>query len=262
MELEVAMKHLLLFILPCILTACAAIAPAPTTEQTPAPISTGKIVALTKAVIMTGEAETETEVSPKNNATVMAILATKFAGGTEAAETMTALPTLTLTPAIPSDSSLCHPIDLKASYRSGPLGAMMGMFSISVGFRNINNSPCYFQTWPQVILLDGQGKPLDVDYGYFDPSGVDAVVAATEQARESATAKVGLWPGWEAWINLNWGNWCERPLIGGVIIRLTLINDIGTIHVPTDIRSGGVCNAPGYRSYINISKVGITPPSK
>ena len=243
------------------LAACGSVATSvgsPQTGQTPSPMSTEKIFALTKFGMLTGEAETETEVSPKNSATVASIISTKYAGGTEMAETITAMPTLTLTPAIPSGSPYCRQIDLNTSINSGP--SMGGTFSIDAGFTNISNAPCYLQTWSQVILLDGQGKPLDVDYSYFDTSGVNATVAATEQARDSATAKIGLWPGWTAWISLIWGNWCKGPIQGKVVFRLTLINDLGTINIPTDIQAGGICNAPNYRSSIGISNLSVSSP--
>lgn len=242
-----------------LLVGCTSIATRPTTEHTP--ITTEKAFALTKAFGITAEAETETEVSPKNGATVTAIVAAKFAGATEMAATIAAIPTLTVTPAIPMDSPLCRPIDLNTSVQSGPLGAMAGAFSIGVGFTNISNTPCYMQAWPQVILVDKQGNPLDVDYGYFAGSA-DASVAATEQARDSKTVQVGLWPNWTARLSLVWSNWCGAPVSGGVLIRLTLPNHLGTINIPTDISAGGTCNASSYRSYIGISQLDVAPPPK
>lgn len=239
-----------------LLVGCASIATHPTTEHKP--ISTEKAFALTKAFGITAEAETETEVSPKSGATVTAIVATKFAGATEMAATMAAIPTLTATPAIPTDSPPCAPVSLKTSFGSN--GAT-GNILLGASFTNISPSPCFMQAWPSVILADRQGNPLDVDYGYFD-FGTDASGAATEQARDSATARVGLWPGWTAWISLMWGNWCEKPVTGGVLIRLTLPNHLGTINISTDISAGGTCNASSYRSYVGISNLNVAPPPK
>jgi hypothetical protein len=246
-------------LLAIILVGCASIATHPTAEHIP--ITTEKAFALTKAFGITAEAQTQMEASPKNGATVTSIVATKFALDTDVAEAMTIMPTLTPTLAIPMDSPLCRPIDLNTSVQSGPLGAMAGAFSIGVGFTNISSGPCYLKTWPQIVLFDGQGKPLDLDYGYFDTSGVDANVAATEQARDSETAKVGLWPNWVARLSLVWSNWCGAPVSGGVVIRLTLPNQFG-ISIPTGISAGGTCNDSSYRSYVGISNLNVAPPAK
>jgi len=77
---------------------------APRTDQTPSPISTEQIFALTKMSGLTSEAQTATAVSPKNNATLDAIMATKYAGATQMAETITAAPSET--PASPASKYL------------------------------------------------------------------------------------------------------------------------------------------------------------
>lgn len=253
------MKYILISALLCVfLAACgSAIRRSPVNdqnEQMPGIIATEKIVALTKIPQMTGEAETQTEISPKNGETVTAIVATKFALGTEAAETITAMPSHTPMPEIPVDSPLCRSTDLLAYYEAGPLGAMMGMFSIGVIFRDVSNAPCYMQAWPQIVLVDRQGKPIDVDYNYFDPSG-DANSAATKQAGDYLTAKLGLWPNQEASVSLLWGNWCGLSISDGVVIRIALLNNSGVINLPTYINMGGTCNAPSYRSEVSISKL-------
>jgi len=255
------MRRFRLLIVPCILTACVSTAPTPA-RQTPTlewKDSTETAVIPPKILMMTAEAETETMSAPANSATITAIMPTKYAGGTEMAATMTAQPTETPVPTIPPDSPFCRPVDLKTSFASN--GAT-GNILLGAGLTNISGIPCYLQAWPQVLLVDQQGKPLDVDYGYFDMGTSDATSAATEQAQESATAKVGLWPGWTVWLNLIWQNWCGAPVSGGVVIHLTLINDAGTINVPTDVQAGGACNAPGFRSYIGISKFGLAMPPR
>jgi hypothetical protein len=247
------MKRFLFFILPCILATCAA-PPVPVTKT---PIESA--FERTKLFALTAEAETVTSGYPANDATITAIMATKSAGGTAMAETMTAQPTPSLTPTIPPDSPSCRPVDLKTSFASnGATGSIL----LGAGLINISRAPCYLQAWPKVLLVDRQGKPLDVDYNYFDISAGDAASAATEQAQESTTAKIGLWPDWEAWISLVWGNWCGAPVSGGVVIHLTLSNNAGVVDIPTDINAGGACNAPGYRSSVGISKMksAIPPP--
>jgi hypothetical protein len=114
------------------------------------------------------------------------------------------------------------------------------------------------QTWPQVRLVDQQGKALDVEYGFFDIGPGTTEAAATERAQEYATAKVGLWPGWSVWENLIWQNWCAAPVSGGIVIRLTF-NNSGVINIPTDIQAGGPCNAKGQRSYVGIAKLVLMP---
>jgi hypothetical protein len=244
-------KGILFFILPCILAACAA-PPVPATK-----VPTEAAFERTKLFALTAEVETVTSGYPANDATITAIMATKYAGGTEMAATMTAQPTETPVPTIPPDSPFCRPTDLKTSFASN--GAT-GNILLGAGLTNISGTPCYLQAWPQVLLLDQQRKPLDVDYGYFDMGAGDAASAATEQAQESVTAKVGLWPGWTVWLSLIWQNWCGAPVSGGAVIRLTLISNAGAIDIPTDVQTGGACNAPGYRSYVGISKLGPAIP--
>ncbi len=229
------MRRFLPFILPCILAACAATA-------TPNP----------KLIALTAEAEAQTNGYPANDATVTAIIATKSAGGTAMAATMTAQPTGTPIPTIPPDSRPCRPTDLKsASASNGATGHIL----LGAQFTNISNAPCYLQTWPQVILVDAAGRPFDVDYHYFDITSATPNAAATEQAQYSAAARTGLWPGWTAGFNLIWDNWCQSAIPGGAVIRLTLA-DGNTINVPTDVQSGGRCDAPGGRSTVGISPFG------
>ena len=252
------MKRFLFFILPCILAACAA-SPVPVTK-----VPTESAFERTKLFAWTAEAETVTSGYPANNATITAILATKYAGGTEMAETMipmrrtmTAIPTPSSIPTISPDSPPCQPADLTIGFSAGP-SATGGLFFFSARLTNASDTPCYLQAWPQVLLVDRQDRPLDVDYNYFDVSAGDNAVAATEQIQESATARIGLWPGWSTWLNLNWANWCGSPISGGVVIRLTLIDNTGVINIPTDVQA--FCVAPGFRSDVGISKLSLVIP--
>jgi hypothetical protein len=244
------MKRFLFLILPCILGACAASPVSATKTPTESAFEQTKLFAIT------AEAETVLSGYPANDATITAIMANKYAGGTAMAATMTAQPTEMPIPTIPPDSPICRPADLKTSFGSN---AATQSILLGAGLTNISNTPCYLQAWPQVVLVDQQGKSLDLDYGYFNVGAGDAVAAATEQARESTTAKVGLWPGWSTWLNLVWQNWCGAPFSGGVVIRLTLIDNTGVINIPTDIQAG-ICNALGYRSSVGISKLGSAIP--
>ena len=214
-------------------------------------------LAATKLFQLTAEAETITAGYPKNDATITAILASKYALGTAMAATMTAQPSETPIPTIPPDSPLCHPADLKSSFSSN---AATQQILLGAGLTNTSHTPCFLQAWPQVVLVDRQGQAVDVDYHYFEMGPADASAAATEQARDSTTAKVGVWPGWTAWLNLAWSNWCGAPISGGVELRLTLMGNVGVITILTDIASGGPCNAKGYRSSVGIAKLGPALP--
>jgi hypothetical protein len=253
------MKHFLFFILPCILVACGLASPGtvavPTVvngqEYTQAPGFPA-----TKLFQLTAEAETVTAGYPKNDATITAIMENKYAGGTAMAETMTAQPSETPIPTVPAEAPFCKSTDLKSSFSSN---AATQTILLSGGLTNISASPCFLQVWPQVLLVDQQGRPLDVDYGYFDMGPGTAGSAATQRAQEYTTAKVGLWPGWSIWANLFWQNWCGKSITGGVVIRLTFNNNTGVINIPTDIGDGGACNAPGSRSYVGIAKLVLVP---
>ena len=248
------MRRLLLLIVPCILAACGPASPGPVADPTAV---NGQMYtqapgfSATKLFQLTVEVETRTAGYPKNDATITAIMASKYGMGTAMAETMTAMPTETPIPTIPPDSPFCRPADLKTSFQS--MGATQSIL-LGAGLKNISNGPCFLQAWPQVLLVDQRGKPLDVDYNYFEMGPGDASSAATEQARDAATARVSLWPGWTAWLNLIWMNWCGAPIPGGAVIRLKLWENNGTMTIPTDLQTGGTCNAPGYRSSVSVSK--------
>ena len=82
---KVRMRRILYTILPFLRVACS-LAPGRATTPTESDFEQ------TKFFPMTREAETVTAGYPKNDATITAIMATKYTGGTEAAATMTAIP--------------------------------------------------------------------------------------------------------------------------------------------------------------------------
>jgi hypothetical protein len=249
------MKRLLVFILPCILAACGSASPLKTVDPTAVKSQEATQVPgfqATKLFQLTAQAETVTAGYPKNDATLTAILATKSAGGTRAAGTMTAQPSETPLPTLPADTPFCRSTELKA--RFGSNGATQQIL-LSAGLTNIGAGPCFLLVWPQIRLTDGQGQLLDVDYGYFDFRIGTSGAAATQRAQDYATAKVGLWPGWSVWANLIWQNWCAAAVPGGAVIQLNFSNATGIIKIPTDIQAGGTCNAPGQRSYVGIAKL-------
>jgi hypothetical protein len=239
------MQRFLLLILPWFLAACA------TSPFAPTQVPTESGFARTKLFAITAEAETQKAGRPANDATVTAIMGSKYSLGTAMARTMTAAPTDTFTPTFPVPSRLCGSADLKTVSRS--MGAT-GKIMVGAGLTNISTTPCLIQTWPQVRLVDGSGRLLDADYSYYDMHGDAAETGATEQAQVGATATTGLLPGQEAWINLIWDNWCLPPVSGGVYLRLKLMAGAGTIEILSDVQGGGQCgDLPGTRSTIAIT---------
>ena len=252
------MKHWLWLILPFIIAACGPASASPTAVATAAngqeyPQAPG--LSATKLFMLTAEMETVTAGYPKNDATITSIMTSKYGLGTAMAATTTAQPSETPLPAVPAEAPFCHPTDLQSSFGSN---ATTQLVLLSAGMKNTSTSPCFLQTWPEVRLVDRQGRPLDVNYGYFDLGFGTAGATATERAQEYATAKVGLWPGWSVWVNLLWQNWCAAPVSGGAVIRLTFHNS-GVINIPSDIQGGGICNAQGQRSYVGVAKLVLNP---
>lgn len=245
------MKRIPSLILPCILVACSTLPVASPAMPTESAFESTKLFQLT------AEAKTQTSGYPANDATITAIMANKYAGGTAMAATMTAQPSETTIPTIPLDSPPCRPTDLKSSFASN---AATQTILLGAGITNTSNTPCFLQARPQVVLVDRQDQPLDVDYHYFEMGPADDTAAVTEQAAEYPTAKIGVWPGWTAWLNLAWSNWCGAPVSGGMELRLTLMDDAGVLTIPTDIQSGGTCNAQGYRSSVGIAKLAPALP--
>ena len=253
------MKRIAFLILPFILAACGSASPAPT--AVPTALNGQEFTQVpgfsaTKQFMLTSEAETVTAGYPKNDATITAILANKNALGTAMAATMTAQPSETPLPTVPPSAPFCRPADLKAAFGSN---AATQTILLSAGLTNISAAPCFLLVWPQVQLTDGQSRPLDVDYGYFDMGPGDAGSAATQRAQDYATAKVGLWPGWTVWANLIWQNWCAAPVSGGAVIQMNFSNTTGQLKISTDVQTGGTCNAPGQRSYVGIAKLVLVP---
>jgi hypothetical protein len=250
------MKRFPFFIFIFLLAACTP-SPLPATATA---ISSEEVFQQTKLFALTAEVETQIAGYPKNDATVTAIMASKYAGGTSAAATMTAQPSQTPTPFIPADSPLCRPADLKTDFSSSVATQQV---LLGASLTNISANGCFLPAWPRVNLVDQQGHPLDVTYGYFELGSPYASVA-TQMAQEpsAATARYGLLPGWTTYIGLDWQNWCKDPNSGGVVIQLTLLGNAGTIDIPTDIGAGGPCNAPGYGSSVGIAKLEQATPGQ
>ena len=252
------MKCWLWIILPLIIAACSPASSSPTVlpttvnrqEYTQAPGFSS-----TKFSMLTAEMETVTAGYPKNDATITAIMKSKYTLGTAMAATMTAHPSETPLPVVPPEAPFCQLADLQSSFGSN---AATQTILLSAGLKNTGSQACFLQIWPEVRLVDRQGKALNVEYGFFDMGPGTAEAAATERAQEYSTARVGLWPGWIVWENLIWQNWCAAPVSGGVVIRLRF-NNSGDINIQTNIQAGGTCNAQGQHSYVGIAKLMLQP---
>ena len=234
------MKRLFLLILVFCLVACS-----PAASQIPATDIPSVDFSATKLYQLTAEMLTVTANQPKNDATITAIMANKYTLGTSMAETMTAMPTLTLTPTIPPDSAFCQAQNLQAAFM-GAMGATQSIV-FGVNLTNLKGLACYLQLWPQAILVDASGNPVDIHYSYIPPSDMTF----------DAEAMLGLPPGRIAGFSFQWGNWCLPAVQGGVSIRLTMAQDGGTLTVPTGLTAGGVCNDSGSPSWVGISSLSI-----
>jgi len=234
------MRRLFLLILVFCLDACG-----PAASQIPATDTPSVAFSTTKLYQLTAEMLTVTANQPKNDATITAIMANKYALGTSMAETMTAMPTLTLTSTIPPDSALCRAQDLQATF-VGAMGATQSIV-FGVNLTNLKGLPCYLQLWPQAVLVDASGNPVDIHYSYIPPSDMTF----------DAEAMLGLPPGRIAGFSFQWGNWCLPAVQGGVSIRLTMPQDGGSLTVPTGLSAGGVCNDSGSPSWVGISSLSM-----
>ena len=161
------------------------------------------------------------------DATDTAIVVRKYAEGTQAALTFTALPTATETatiPAIPPDSPPCAADALTATYLAGG-GAMQAVLA-DITIANVGTGPCYVQAWPNVVLLDEQGRRIDFLYNYYDWFPPQAYPAPPD-------AMVGLLPGWKGGISLMIRGVCGGHQGPGVTIRLILMAALGQLDMQT-----------------------------
>jgi len=230
------MKRTLLILLVCLCSACSPAISSPTASPS---IPPGNYSA-TKLYQLTAELLTATALSPKNDATVNAIVSTKYAMGTAMAETMTAIPTLTLTATIPPLSPKCMAHDLQASF-TGTNGATQSItFGVSV--TNVKGSPCFLPLWPQAVLVDASGNALDIQYSFIGHDNLPY----------DAHATLGLPVDKTAYFGFQWGNWCMPAVVAGVFVRVSLPGDGDRLNIPTGLTAGGVCNASSSPSWVGV----------
>ncbi len=176
---------------------------------------------------------------------ITAVMGTKYALRTERA----ALPTLTFTPPIPSNSRPCRSADLASTLALNGAG---GHIVLEIGITNTGSTPCFLPSWPVVQLLDHQDKTLDINYDFLVPNGSPSKLPPTEQAAPGEPIRFGLRAGQSSGMILSWGNWCQGAIPGGVIIRLILLDQAGWLDLPTDVAGGGRCDDPGAASTIDV----------
>jgi len=243
-------RNTLMVLILVLVGACNPQTPGPTPGSEPSIPATERMLVLTKGAILTADAVQQTENSPKNGATWTAVMAAKFAGRTQYAGTLTAMPA---TPTFPTGSRFCRPEDLKAE-ASGPDGAF-GNIVLGAALKNISRVPCLLETQPRVTLTDPNGKVLDIDLSA--PDSPQAL--RTPPAGGAAADMTGLLPGQAANFIIAWGNWCKPAVVPGAVIRLTLGGGAGSLDIPTGVPGGGRCDDPGTRSYVWVYTLDLAP---
>lgn len=196
-------------------------------------------VAFMLTKLYAGTAEVETQIGPiPNDATLTAIVATKYALNTQSVLTETAQPTETPFPPVPPHTPPCRPGDLKAQpYGNEGAG---GNIAMGGGIVNRSASPCFLQDWPVFSLVDAAGRPLDVQY----------------EDEDETYGYLLLLPGQSVGFMFAWGNWCGGEVIGGVFIRVFLPDRAGSIDIPPGsspnppVYGGGRCDDPTSKSFI------------
>ena len=162
-------------------------------------------------------------------------------------KTLTAAPTTTPTPTFPVDALPCHAPDLQISARTDGYPTYLQFVAI---ITNVSQSTCYLEGPPDIKLLDGKGKILDLEYQPYCIGCNRQVPAPTQTAivQERLFGRIGIGPQEQVGVFLEWVNWCKPFPEGGVMLRLTLPDDSGTVAGPTNAYVGAPCNFPDNRS--------------
>jgi hypothetical protein len=173
------------------------------------------------------------------------VMGTKYAARTQYA----ALPTIPPTPTIPPNSPFCRPADLQTTFNSN--GATQHIV-LEVGVKNKGEAPCFLPSWPVVRLLDRSGKTLDITYDYIFLNSNPSSLPPTQESNPGKPILFGLAVNQSSGLALMWGNWCQPAIVGGVIIRMFLLETAGWIDIPTDIVGGGTCDDASSSSTIDV----------
>jgi len=167
-----------------------------------------------------------------------------------AAQTQHALlPTITSTPTIPPSSGNCRAEDLETNVHTNGAG---GHIVLEVGVTNISQAPCFLPSWPAIQLQDRSANPIDVTYNYVFLNANPSNLPPTQESNPGQPIEYGLAVSQDAVLLLPWGNWCQPPVEGGVVIRMYLLGAKSWVDVPTDITGGGYCDDSGSPSTIDV----------
>lgn len=178
------------------------------------------------------------------------VFITQVMGEKYAAQTQYALlPTITPTPSIPSSSKNCQPGDLQTSFHSNGAG---GHIILEIGVKNISQAPCFLPSWPAIHLHDRSGNHIDVTYDYIFLNANPSNSPTTQESNPGQPNLYGLTVNQDAVLLLPWGDWCQPPVEGGVVIRMFLLGAKSWIDVPTDISGGGYCDDPSSPSTVDV----------
>lgn len=158
-----------------------------------------------------------------------------------------AAPTPTASPAAPPCAS--------DQLRAGDAHGMGATGSILIGFpiRNTAATPCRLDRVEGVVIVDGDGRPLDVVP--IPAPGRAAVVLAPGRPEpvEGEDAPAGL-----ALMTLVWRNWCDDPPKGPLGLRVTL-SDGGRLETPLGTSDTTPrCDASGSGSELAINALEAT----
>ena len=179
--------------------------------------------------------------------------ATRNAFDTALSETLTAMPTATPTPTFPVDALPCHASDLQISARTEGYPTHLAFF---VKITNTSSTTCYLQGPPDIKLIDRNGTILDLEYVSFCIGCKLVGVAALTQTaivQETLYNRIGIGANEQVGVKVNWVNWCEHYFPeGGVLVRLTLPDELGMVAGPTDAYVGGPCRFPDRKSQLEV----------
>ena len=149
-------------------------------------------------------------------------------------------PTSTPTPPISVDSRLCSSVDLISSLQ---VDGAYGHIVLGISITNHSNTSCFLPAWPLIQLLDREGNTIEINYNFIIP---------TEKVTLGEPMRFGLRAGQTSGMALFWGNWCKPAIKSGVIVRLTILGEVGWFDIPTDVKGGGRCDDPSSTSTIDV----------
>ena len=211
------------------------------------------IPAATIALPTTSPAKAATTAIPTAANSIPPSLAAKQTAAANLTVTALAAPTATPTPLSSNEAHPCLASDLVGEARA--IGAT-GSMAIGINLTNNGKSVCSLQGRPEVQLLNGQGKPLPVEYRTFCRECAEGYVTrAPAVATQTVTAYfnplIDLQPGQQATIPTIWNNWCG-PAPDSIKLKITLPGQQGILTVVPDYRVPPRCDASDAKSSFSV----------